>query len=130
MKLSIKRLKEDKIIKEEFNMVNKINNQVKRLVASLQMFLGLAWMDISQAYPVFADVQGTMKDVETGLSSEFKGYANIGLGIVLLIYGACRFFGMELAQWAKKLAFGAFVGAVVIVNFDWIRNTVWGWIGG
>lgn len=111
-------------------MVNKINKRVKRSVASIQMFLGLAWMDISQVHPVFADVQGTMKDVETGLSSEFKGYANIGLGIVLLIYGACRFFGMELAQWAKKLAFGAFVGAVVIVNFDWIRNTVWGWIGG
>ncbi|HFC9355851.1 TPA: hypothetical protein ACF1RY_001777 [Enterococcus hirae] len=107
-----------------------VNNQVKRLVASLQMFLGLAWVDFSQAHPVFADVQGTLKDVETGLGGEFKNYANIGLGIVLLIYGACRFFGMELAQWAKRIAFGAFVGAIVIVNFDWIRNTVWGWIGG
>ncbi|MCS8593463.1 hypothetical protein [Enterococcus faecium] len=111
-------------------MVNKINKRVKRSVASIQMFLGLAWMDISQVHPVFADVQGTLKDVETGLGGEFKNYANIGLGIVLLIYGACRFFGMELAQWAKRIAFGAFVGAIVIVNFDWIRNTVWGWIGG
>jgi len=107
-----------------------VNNQVKRLVASLQMFLGLAWMDISQTHPVFADVQGTLKEVETGLGSEFRAYANIALGIVLLIYGACRFFGMELAQWAKRYAFAAFIGAIVIVNFDWIRNTLWGWIGG
>lgn len=77
-------------------MVNKINERVKRLIASLQMFLGLAWVDFSQAYPVFADVQGTLKEVETGLGGEFKNYANIGLGIVLLIYGACRFFEWRL----------------------------------
>lgn len=111
-------------------MKNKFNHLVNRLVAFLQVAVGFTWIELAQAHSVFADVQGTLKDVETGLGGEFRKYANIGLGIVLLIYGACRFFGVELSQWAKRIAFGGLIGAVIIVNFDWIRNTVWGWIGG
>ena len=111
-------------------MKNKIKKKVKYFTAVIQTIIGLGWIEVSTMMPAFADVERTIQGVETGLGSEFKKFANPALGIAVLIYGGARFMGHDIAQWAKKWVFGAFVGAAIIVNFTWIKATVWGWLGG
>ena len=100
-------------------------------------WLGLAFVLWAMAFlfftidlTAFADVQTTLKDIETGAGTQFKAISNIGIGIIIILFGGAQFLGAEIKSWAKKLLIGAIVGAIVIVNFDWIRDTFWGWIGG
>ncbi|MFC0616309.1 hypothetical protein [Enterococcus faecalis] len=111
-------------------MKNKIKKKTQYFIAVIQTIIGLGWIEVSTMMPVFADVEQTIKGVEGGLGTELKKFANPALGIAVLIYGGARFLGMEVAQWAKKWVFGAFLGAAIIVNFTWIKDTVWGWLGG
>ncbi|MBO6420046.1 hypothetical protein ACK4CS_12665 [Enterococcus gallinarum] len=92
--------------------------------------LAMAFLFTTLDLTAFADVQTTLKDIETGAGSQFKAIANIGIGIIIILFGGAQFLGAEIKSWAKKLLIGAIVGAIVIVNFDWIRDTFWGWIGG
>ncbi|BBD26454.1 hypothetical protein KUB3006_P20140 (plasmid) [Enterococcus faecalis] len=111
-------------------MVNKVKEKWTRWTSVLQMILALGWIEVNTMMPAFADVESTLKGVETGLGSNFRKFANPALGIAVLIYGGCRFLGLELSQWAKRFAFGAFLGAAIIINFSWIKDTIWGWLGG
>ncbi|EJW9248818.1 hypothetical protein C6N01_13040 [Enterococcus faecalis] len=111
-------------------MKNKVKKNVRYIIATIQTIIGLGWIEVSTMTPVFADVKQTLDGVESGLGTEFKRFANPALGIAILIYGAARFLGHDFSQTAKKWVLGAFIGAAFIVNFMWIKDTVWGWLGG
>ncbi|MDU3405237.1 MAG: hypothetical protein E7F14_12715 [Enterococcus faecalis] len=94
------------------------------------MIVALGLIEVYTSMPVLADVESTVRGVEEGFGDQLRKFANPALGIAVLIYGGARFLGMDVAQWAKKWVFGAIIGAAIIVNFTWIKDTVWGWIGG
>ncbi|MGH2179906.1 hypothetical protein, partial [Enterococcus faecalis] len=79
--------------------------------------LPLCWIEVNTMMPPFADVDSTLKGVETGLGSNFRKFPNPALGIAVLIYGGCRFVGLELSQRAKRFAFCAVLVAGIIINF-------------
>lgn len=100
------------------------------LTAVIQTIIGLGCLELSLMMPAYADVKSTLDGVESGLGAEFKKFANPALGIVIILYGGSRFLGHEFSQTAKKWALYGFVGAAIIINFVWIKNTLWNWLGG
>lgn len=111
-------------------MKNFVEKKVKYALGVFQLIVALGLIEVYTSMPVLADVESTVRGVETGFGDQLRKFANPALGIAVLIYGGARFLGMDVAQWAKKWVFGAFIGAAIIVNFTWIKDTIWGWIGG
>ncbi|OJG72198.1 hypothetical protein RV11_GL003169 [Enterococcus phoeniculicola] len=64
------------------------------------------------------------------MSTNFTKWANVGIGILILIYGGASFLGLEIKGVAKKWIIGGFVGAILIVNFQFLKDLFWSAIGG
>lgn len=104
---------------------------MKKISSYLGLFFTLGLLSLGVT-PIgtATDIEQTLTGVESGLGGNLKTYANIGIGILLLIWGALNFFGNELARTGRKWFLSGFLGAIVIVNYEWIKNTLFGWIGG
>ncbi|MFB8726143.1 hypothetical protein [Enterococcus casseliflavus] len=78
----------------------------------------------------YADISESLTGIQNSAASSFQLWGNIGLGILILLYGGASFLGMEIKQTAKKWLLGGFVGAIVVVNYSTILDLLWSAIGG
>lgn len=92
------------------------------------VFLNLGWS--TEHFLLASGIGESLKGLETTGSTNLQTWANVGLGILLLVYGGASFLGMEVKQTAKKWIIGGFAGAIIIVNFSSIRDLIWSAIGG
>ncbi|EME8112562.1 hypothetical protein MZM67_002562 [Enterococcus faecium] len=79
---------------------------------------------------VLGDLGSTLQGISDEAASNFQNWGNTVLGILILIYGAASFLGVEIRATAKKWVIGGFVGAVVLVNYRFLLDLFWSAIGG
>lgn len=94
----------------------------------IDKFVNIGWS--MNHFMVASGIGESLRGLETTGGLQLKDWANIGIGILLLAYGAASFLGMEIKQVAKKWILAGFAGAVIIVNFSAIRDLFWSAIGG
>ncbi|MDT2472181.1 hypothetical protein P7D68_18485 [Enterococcus avium] len=79
---------------------------------------------------VYADIQSSAKLAETGTEQLVKIIGNSALFICICLFGITQFFGVELGRWGKRLIFSAILGSAVILNATFLRDLIWGNVGG
>ena len=79
---------------------------------------------------VYADIQSSAKLAETGTEQLVKIIGNSALFICICLFGITQFFGVDLGRWGKRLIFSAILGSAVILNATFLRDLIWGNVGG
>ena len=96
-------------------------------IVGFSLILGIFFLGSTTAY---ADIQSSAKLAETGTEQLVKIIGNSALFICICLFGITQFFGVELGRWGKKLIFSAILGSAVILNATFLRDLVWGNVGG
>lgn len=77
-----------------------------------------------------ADIGSSLQGIESNMFTSFQFWGNIGIGILLLLYGIASYLGAEIRNTAKRWIIGGFVGAIIIVNYQTLKDLFWSAIGG
>ena len=115
------------------NLMNKRKYRIiswKRVAFCITAILVALAVSIAGETHVYADIQSSAKLAETGTEQLVKIIGNSALFICICLFGITQFFGVELGRWGKRLIFSAILGSAVILNATFLRDLIWGNVGG